>query len=77
MKEIAVSINEKIYDQDDKLDSVNKKMENQVVDLKKGNEELHQAQILSEKRNKNLMCWTLFAATLAAVLIVSLYYLFK
>ena len=72
-----MSINENIYDQDDKLDSVNKKMENQVVDLKKGNEELHQAQVLSEKRNKNLMCWTLFAAVLAVILVVSVYYLFK
>jgi hypothetical protein len=52
-------------------------MTNQVTDLKDGNKELHQAQILSEKRNKNLMCWTLFAACLAAILIVSLYYLFK
>ena len=72
-----MSINEKIYDQDDKLDSVNKKMGNQVVDLKRGNEDLHQAQVLAEKRNKSIMCWTLFAATLATILLVSIYYMFK
>lgn len=77
IREIAGSINEKIYDQDDKLDSVNKKMQDQVKDVKDGNRELHQARIITEKRNKNLMCWTLIAATLAAILGLSIYYLFK
>ena len=76
IKHIATSINEKIYEQDDKLDIISKEMNKQVDDLKTGNQELVEARILTSKRNKSLACWTLFILILASVLGVSIYFLF-
>ena len=77
VNQLAVDINGKIYEQGDKLEEVNKKMGKQVEEVKDANKELKQAQELSVKRNKNMMCWVLFIMALAAILMVSIYYLFK
>lgn len=76
IKDIASSINEKIYEHDDKLDVISKEMNKQVDDLKTGNQELLSARELTAKRNKSIACWTLFAVILASILGLSLYFLF-
>lgn len=76
IKNIATSINEKIYEQDDKLDIISKEMNKQVDDLKAGNQDLVAARILTAKRNKSIACWTLFVLVLASILGVSIYFLF-
>ena len=75
IKEIATSINEKIYEQDDKLDIISKEMNKQVDDLKSGNKDLISARELTAKRNKSIACWTLLALALATILGLSVYYI--
>ncbi len=74
--QLAGQINEKIYDQEDKLSGLNKDMSKQLDNVKESNKELEQAKILTSKRNKNLMLWTLFAAILAAIFGLSIYFMF-
>ena len=77
VNDLAGNINKKIYDQDDKLDGINKKMGDQVDVVKAANQELHQAETISNRRNKSTMCWILFIIGLSAILVASIYYLFK
>lgn len=73
---LAYKINENIYQQGDKLDGLNKQMENQVQDLKKGNEELVKAKEITAKRNKNVMCWVLFIFILCMIIGLFVYFTF-
>ena len=77
VNQLAIDINGKIYEQGDKLDEVNKKMVKQVEEVKVANHELKQAKEISAKRNKNMMCWVLFITVLSAILVLSIYFLFK
>ena len=77
VNQLAIDINGKIYEQGDKLDEVNKKMVKQVDEVKDANKELKQAREISAKRNKNMVCWVLFIMALSAILVLSIYYLFK
>lgn len=77
IKDIATGINERIYDQDDKLSLISKEMNKQLDNVKEGNQDLEKAREITAKRNKSLAMWTLFAVTLAAILGVSIYFIFK
>jgi t-SNARE complex subunit (syntaxin) len=77
IKDIATGINEKIYDQDDKLSLISKDMGKQLTDVKEGNQQLVQTREITARRNKNIAMWTIFAVTLAAILGASIYFLFK
>lgn len=73
---LARQINENIYQQGDKLEDLNKKMEGQVEDLKKGNEELVQAREITAKRNKNVGCWVFFIFILFCIVGAFVYFTF-
>ena len=73
---IAGQMNEKIYEGDDKFDKINKNNTNQIQDIKKANSELEQARELTNKRNKTIMCCTLFAVLLMCILGTSVYFMF-
>lgn len=73
---MAQQINVKIYDQGNKLDEVNKKMGDQVQDVKKANEELAEAREITAKRNKNMMCYIIFVVCGVIILGASIYFMF-
>lgn len=73
---IAGQINEKIYQQDDKLDSLNKNMGNDLSNIQEANKELEQTRTITASRNKNLGRWTLIVAVLSIILGLSIYFLF-
>lgn len=72
-----MQVNTKIYEQDDKLDGLNKKMGGQVTEIREANQELNKAREITAKRNKNMSCWLLFVVALLAILGASIYLLMK
>jgi hypothetical protein len=73
---LAYKINENIYQQGDKLDDLNKQMENQVADVKKGNEDLVKAREITANRNKNVCCWVVFIMVLFLIVGAFVYFTF-
>jgi len=76
VNDLAGKIHEKIDQQGDRLDDLNKKMDNQVTDLKKGNDELAKAREITAKRNKNVTCWVLFMFILFLIVATFVYFTF-
>lgn len=74
---LAADINTKIYEQDEKLNEVTKKMGGQVQDVKEANKELVKAKEMTSRRNKNMLCWVLLIFVLCLILGVTIYFLFK
>ena len=74
---LATDIQGKIYEQDDKLDQLNKKNYENVQQVQKANQELVVARTISSKRNKNMACWVLLIIALAAILGFTGYLLFS
>lgn len=75
IRDLATQVNQKIYEQDDKLDGLNKKMGAQVTEIKDANQELVKAREITSKRNKNMGCWLLFIVALLGILGGSIYFL--
>ncbi len=71
---MAVQINTKIYEQEDKLAGISKQMGVQVEDVKKANAELRKAEVITKRRNKNVTCWVLFIFVLCLILGGSIYF---
>jgi hypothetical protein len=76
INDLAYKINDNIYQQGDKLDGLNKQMENQVTDLKKGNDELVKAREITAQRNKNVCCWVIFIFVLFLIVGAFIYFTF-
>lgn len=76
VRNLAGVINEKIYDQGDKLDSINKQMGKQVEDVKVANKELVATREITSKRNKCMGWMVLFAIMISIILGVSIYFMF-
>lgn len=74
---MATQVNQKIYEQDDKLDGLNKKMSGQVTEIREANQELNAAREITAKRNKNMGCWVIFIMALLSILGVSIWLLMK
>lgn len=74
--QLAGTINEKIYDQEDKLSALNKDMSKQLDDVKESNKELEKAKVITGKRNKSIAMCTGFAALLAIIFGFSIYFMF-
>lgn len=72
---IAGQMNEKIYQQDDKLDSLNKNMNNDLSNIQEANKELEQTRTITAARNKNLGRWTAIVVVLSLVLGLSIYFI--
>lgn len=72
---IAGQINEKIYQQDDKLDSLNKNMNNDLSNIQEANKELEQTRTITAARNKNLGRWTAIVVVLSLILGLSIYFI--
>lgn len=73
---LAGQMNEKIYEQEDKLGAITKDMEGTLKDTKSANQELEKAKVITAGRNKSLGMWTLFVVILALVLGLSIYFMF-
>lgn len=75
LNEIAVEINDKIYQQDGKLDELNKELGKNVEDVKEANENLAEAEERRRTSNKKTICMILIIFLLVVILIV--YFLYQ
>lgn len=73
IKDVTEVIHQKVYEQDEQLDALNKQMGNAVQNVKKGNRELEEAKETTKKSNKNMLCLLLLIIILLAALGISLY----
>ena len=73
IKDVTEVIHQKVYEQDEQLDALNKQMGSAVQNIKKGNKELVTAKETAKKSNSNTVCLILLIIILVAVLGISLY----
>ena len=73
IKDVTEVIHQKVYEQDEQLDALNKQMGNAVQNVKKGNKELTTAKETAKKTNSNMVCLMLLIIVLLAVLGISVY----
>lgn len=64
---LASEINTKVYEQDEKLDTLNKELSYNVEQLNKANKDLEDAARLSKGGNKCLLTWVIIIAVLVAI----------
>lgn len=74
LNDIAGEIAVKIYDQDGKLDDLNKELGKNVHDVKKANVNLAEAEIRRKKGNKKMMCLIFIIFLLLVMVIVFVLY---
>lgn len=74
LNDIAEEIAVKIYDQDGKLDELNKELGKNVHDVKKANVNLAEAEIRRKKGNKKMMCLIFIIFLLLIMVIVFVLY---
>lgn len=77
LNEIATDLNDKIYEQDGKLDDLNKELANDVDMVKKANENLADAGARSSTGNRKMMCCILVIFVLVLILAVTAYVAFS
>ena len=68
---LATEINGKIYEQDEKLDSINRELSYNVDNMKKANKDLEEAVKLSSGGNKCLLIGVTVAAILVLILVLT------
>lgn len=68
---LAGEINTKVYEQDEKLDALNKELSYNVDQLNKANKDLEDAARMSQGGNKCLLTWVVIIAVLVLVLVVT------
>lgn len=74
LNDIAININDKIYQQDGKLDDLNKELGKNVDDVKEANQNLAEAEQRSSKSNKKTLCLIMIITLLVLILIVFFLY---
>ena len=78
VRDLAVDINAKVYQQEEKLESINRKMDREVLsNIKKGNEELTKAEEIGARRSKNYCFLIILLVVGLGIMGSAVFFLFK